>query len=121
MIDTESGLFSKQQGDPSSDDLATRQWAEWRASRRRLIQMGAFAGGAIAAGGALTFASPLARSVSAQDAPAAGGTLAMSLADDDVQSFDPIIPSDNMSIWTMLLIYDTLIRVGPDGNSLEPG
>ena len=50
-----------------------------------------------------------------------GGTISMSLADDDVQNFDPIIPTDNMSIWTMLLIYDTLIRVGPDGNSLEPG
>ena len=26
-----------------------------------------------------------------------------------------------MSIWTMLLIYDQVIRVGPDGLSLEPG
>jgi len=26
-----------------------------------------------------------------------------------------------MSIWTMLLIYDQLIRVAPDGQSLEPG
>lgn len=50
-----------------------------------------------------------------------GGSVSMSLADDDVQSFDPIVPFDNMSIWTMLLIYDQLIRVGPDGLSLEPG
>ncbi|MER3486522.1 MAG: ABC transporter substrate-binding protein, partial [Chloroflexota bacterium] len=37
------------------------------------------------------------------------------------QNFDPPVPIDNMSIWTMLLIYDQLIRVGPDGQSLEPG
>jgi peptide/nickel transport system substrate-binding protein len=45
----------------------------------------------------------------------------MSLADDDVTTFDPIIPFDNMAIWTMLLLYDQVIRVGPDGLSLEPG
>ncbi len=45
----------------------------------------------------------------------------MSLADADVRSFDPFPVFDNMSIWTMLLIYDQLIRVGPDGQSLEPG
>jgi peptide/nickel transport system substrate-binding protein len=50
-----------------------------------------------------------------------GGSLAMSLADSDVQNFDPIVPTDNMSIWTMLLIYEQLIRVSPDGASLEPG
>lgn len=106
---------------PADADLATRQWAEWRASRRGLLKTGAFAGLGIAAAGALPVASPFVRSAAAQDTPKSGGSIAMSLADDDVQNFDPIIPTDNMSIWTMLLIYDTLIRVGPDGNSLEPG
>jgi len=31
------------------------------------------------------------------------------------------VPPDNMSIWTMLLFYEQLIRVTPDGLSLEPG
>ena len=45
----------------------------------------------------------------------------MSLADDDVASFDPIVPFDNMSIWTMLLIYDQVIRVDVAGTGLEGG
>ncbi|MBA3451251.1 MAG: ABC transporter substrate-binding protein, partial [Chloroflexia bacterium] len=64
----------------------------------------------------------LAAAPARQDAtPRSGGTLAMSLADSDVTSFDPPAPPDNMSIWTMLLFYEQLIRVAPDGVSLEPG
>jgi peptide/nickel transport system substrate-binding protein len=55
-----------------------------------------------------------------RSAPRSGGTLRMSLADADVQSFDPIVPSDNMSIWTMLLMYDQLVRTGKDGASVTP-
>jgi peptide/nickel transport system substrate-binding protein len=66
-------------------------------------------------------ARPQAALAAAQDAPVMGGSVSMSLADDDVTSFDPIVPFDNMSIWTMLLIYDQLIRVGPDGLALEGG
>jgi len=98
----------------------TSQWAEWEFSRRTLFRT-SFAGlaaAAVANGGLLP------RAVAAQDdegTPVMGGSLSMSLADDDVQSFDPIVPTDNMSIWTMLLVYDQLIRVAPDGKSLEPG
>lgn len=107
---------------PADRDEADRQWAAWRSSRRRLLKMGAFAGAGLALGGVTAGPGALSRSAAAQDGePKMGGSLSMSLADDDVQNFDPIIPTDNMSIWTMLLIYDTLIRVGPDGNSLEPG
>lgn len=53
--------------------------------------------------------------------PKTGGSLSMSLADADPQNFDPIIPTDNMSIWTMLLFYDQVLRVAPDGVSIEPG
>src|SRR5215213_6540270 len=102
----------------SDEELAARQWAEWRLSRRRLLQSSGFAAGALTLGGL----RPFVRTGAAQDAePKLGGSIAMSLADDDVQNFDPIIPNDNMSIWTMLLIYDQLIRVGADGTSLEPG
>ncbi len=105
----------------ANPELAASQWAEWKSDRRHLLKMGAFAGGAIVAAGALGNVGPLVGTALAQDTPKAGGSITMSLADDDVQNFDPIIPTDNMSIWTMLLIYDTLIRVGPDGASLEPG
>lgn len=106
---------------PDRAALEIAQWAEWKANRRRLLKAGVFASSAMAfAGfGATRFVAPAA---SAQEAePKMGGSLAMSLADDDVQSFDPIIVSDNMGIWTMLLIYDQLIRVAADGVSLEPG
>jgi len=49
-----------------------------------------------------------------------GGKLSMSLADQDATSFDPIIPTDNMSIWTMVLFYSQVVRNGPDGASVEP-
>ncbi len=101
--------------------LAERQWAEWRATRRGLLKSAGLTAGALTIGGGAVLASPAAR-VGAQDGePKYGGSIAMSLADDDVTTFDPIIPFDNMAIWTMLLIYDQVIRVGPDGLSLEPG
>jgi peptide/nickel transport system substrate-binding protein len=53
--------------------------------------------------------------------PVLGGKISMSLADADVLTFDPIASSDNMSIWTDLLIYDQLMRVSADGMALEPG
>src|SRR4051794_21899164 len=39
----------------------------------------------------------------------------------DAESLDPIATSDNTSIWSQLLIYDTLIRPAKDGIKLEPG
>lgn len=102
-------------------ELAAQQWAQWRSSRRRFLGQAGAAAGALALSGTV-FGTQLQGVAAAQDdAPVMGGSLSMSLADDDVQSFDPIVPFDNMSIWTMLLIYDQLIRVGPDGLSLEGG
>ncbi|HEU0113242.1 MAG TPA: ABC transporter substrate-binding protein [Thermomicrobiales bacterium] len=105
---------------PTDPDLAERQWAEWRTTRRRLLQMGIVGGGLALAG--LGGPSPLAPApAAAQDEqPKDGGTITMSLADQDVTSFDPPMPPDNMSIWTMLLFYDQLLRPAPDGKSLEP-
>ena len=39
----------------------------------------------------------------------------------DAELLDPIATSDNTSIWSQLLIYDTLIRPAKDGVKLEPG
>jgi peptide/nickel transport system substrate-binding protein len=72
----------------------------------------------LGAGGRLPVVSAASTS---QDEPKSGGAITMSLADQDVTTFDPPVPPDNMSIWTMLLFYEQLIRVAPDGLSLEPG
>lgn len=104
---------------PVDRQQAAQQWAQWRTSRRRFLGQAGAAAGALALSGNIFAARP--QPAAAQDGPVLGGSVSMSLADDDVQSFDPIVPFDNMSIWTMLLIYDQLIRVGPDGLSLEPG
>jgi peptide/nickel transport system substrate-binding protein len=107
---------------PPDEAVAARQWAEWRLSRRRLLEAGAFGGaavGAFAVGGGTRIG---ARRTAAQEAePKSGGSLSMSLADADASNFDPPIPIDNMAIWTMLLFYDQLVRVAPDGVSIEPG
>src|SRR5215207_7391760 len=106
---------------PKDAQLAARQWAEWRASRRQLIKMGAFGGAGFAAAGLLPYAG-LTTSTLAQDSePVMGGTVSMSLADSDATSFDPPVPVDNMSIWTMLLFYDQLVRVNAEGTAVEPG
>jgi len=39
----------------------------------------------------------------------------------DPVSLDPIATSDNGSIWTQLLIFDTLVRPDKSGEKLEPG
>ncbi len=40
---------------------------------------------------------------------------------EDALTLDPIASSDNPSIWTELLVYDTLVRPSTDGTKLEPG
>jgi len=50
----------------------------------------------------------------------AGGTLKFGMIEDAI-SLDPIIPSDNESIWTQLLIFDQLVRTGVNGTEVEPG
>ncbi len=105
---------------PADQELADRQWAEWRATRRGILKAAGISAGALTFAGGATIGRPT-RSAAQDGEPKYGGSVAMSLADDDVTTFDPIIPFDNMAIWTMLLIYDQVIRVGPDGLSLEPG
>jgi peptide/nickel transport system substrate-binding protein len=100
------------------DELAERQWDEWFLTRRHLLRAGAFA---LAGGAALRGLGPLAH-VGAQDqaTPKPGGKIAMTLYT-DVFSFDPPVPSDNPSIWTMLNVYDQLTRVAPGSREIEPG
>jgi peptide/nickel transport system substrate-binding protein len=55
----------------------------------------------------------------AADAPKRGGTLVMA-RNSDIVSFEPVVPSDNMSIWAKLLIFQMLARTTPSGDSVEP-
>src|SRR5947208_16820935 len=85
---------------PEDRRLAERQWAEWRTTRRHLLQIGAFGSAGLALGlGAgqripIAAAAPLAQ----DEQPKPGGTIAMSLADQDVTSFDPPVPPDHLTI-----------------------
>jgi len=98
------------------DELAGRQWAEWRFTRRHLLKAGAFA----MAGSALVGPGRSFQRAAAQAEPQAGGKVSMTLYT-DVFSFDPPVPSDNPSIWTMLNVYDQLTRVAPGAEKVEPG
>jgi peptide/nickel transport system substrate-binding protein len=106
---------------PTDPELAERQWAEWRASRRHFLKSAGCAAGAFCLAGGSLIALPSRRAAAQEGEPKMGGSISMSLADDDVSSFDPIVPFDNMSIWTMLLIYDQIIRVDAEGTGLEGG
>jgi peptide/nickel transport system substrate-binding protein len=44
----------------------------------------------------------------------------MTLDTQDISTLDPVLPSDNSSIWTILNLYDQLFRVAKDGQSVEP-
>ncbi|MGI8486661.1 MAG: ABC transporter substrate-binding protein [Thermomicrobiales bacterium] len=98
-------------------DLYTAQTSNWHISRRQLLKTGAFAGAMFVAGSSTP---GIVRTAVAQDTtPKPGGSVRMGIVA-DVQSFDPPIPGDNMSIWTMLNIYDQVVRVGKDGLSVDP-
>ncbi|MFC3058687.1 ABC transporter substrate-binding protein [Paenirhodobacter populi] len=62
----------------------------------------------------------LATTMSLAGLAAQAETLRMAMGYDPV-SLDPIATSDNGSIWTQLLIYDTLVRPDATGEKLEPG
>jgi len=53
------------------------------------------------------------------EAPQRGGTLIMARVA-DIQTWDPTIPNDNMSIWAQLLVYDQLVQSSADGKGIVP-
>ncbi|HET7410837.1 MAG TPA: ABC transporter substrate-binding protein, partial [Paracoccaceae bacterium] len=48
------------------------------------------------------------------------GDFRLALSQDAI-SLDPVVTSDNPSIWAQLLLYDTLVRPSADGTELGPG
>jgi len=81
-----------------------------------IVAAGALAATLAASGGAGALA---AAHKAAALKPVHGGTLILARAEDAV-SFDPIVPSDNGSIWTMLLIYEQLVRPNSAGTGVTP-
>ncbi len=49
-----------------------------------------------------------------------GGELVFARSEEPL-TLDPITPGDNGSIFTIVQIFDTLVRVGPTGNEVEAG
>jgi peptide/nickel transport system substrate-binding protein len=95
-------------GDPIRND------ARLQVSRRWVLAATSGLAGLAAAG--LPIASPSAR---ADDTPQKGGKVKLGRVA-DVMSFDPVFPTDNMSIWAKLLVFQMLIRSDPTGTKLEP-
>jgi peptide/nickel transport system substrate-binding protein len=58
-------------------------------------------------------------SAQAAETPKRGGKLVMA-RNGDVVSFEPVVPSDNMSIWAKLLIFQMLVRTNPAGDGVVP-
>lgn len=52
--------------------------------------------------------------------PKSGGVLQVAWYEEP-QSLDPIVPSDNQSIWTIANLFEQLVRVNADGSGIEPG
>jgi len=52
--------------------------------------------------------------------PKSGGRLVMTLDVKPISTLDPVVPSDNSAIWTVLNLYDQLFRVSKDAQSVEP-
>ncbi|MED4584357.1 ABC transporter substrate-binding protein [Brevibacillus choshinensis] len=64
-------------------------------------------------------ATPAPGNAGDDNTPKPGGILKLARAQ-DLSNLDPIVPGDNMTIWTLLLMYDQLVRVSADGNGIEP-
>src|SRR5437588_4389845 len=87
-------------------------------SRRAFLRLTGMGAAAVAAGSpALTQAAE--RLAGSTGSPRRGGALRLGNTA-DVASFEPYAVSDNVSIWTMLLMYDQLTRPTKDGLSVEP-
>jgi len=98
-----------------SEDHPTNRETLYRLSRRRLLAATSSLAGLALSGLALPFSAQLARA----DTPQKGGTLKLGRVADAV-SFDPVFPTDNMSIWAKLLIFQMLLRSDETGTKLVP-
>jgi peptide/nickel transport system substrate-binding protein len=66
------------------------------------------------------FASSAVAGVRRIEAPVRGGVLRMA-RNEEAQSFDPIVPGDNGSIYSIQQIFDQLTRINPSSTYIAPG
>jgi len=55
-----------------------------------------------------------------ENTPQPGGILRFA-RNHDITSFDPIDSTANLAIWTLLNMFDQLVRLSPSGDGIEPG
>src|SRR4051812_10810200 len=88
------------------DELAARQWAEWRLTRRHLLRSGSLAGGALALGGFGAAPRSLLHTAAAQEQPKPGGKLVVrGFLEDLGEGFDPVNNSQAQSWWNCSHVY----------------
>lgn len=87
-------------------------------SRATLIK-GAAASGALLAMPAVTGRAAAAQVRASAVTPVRGGTLRMA-RNEEPQSFDPVIPGDNGSIYTIQQIFNQLTRINMESNFVAP-
>jgi peptide/nickel transport system substrate-binding protein len=73
-----------------------------------------------AAGGVLITSSPQLDDRLGRGSATRGGVLKMA-RNEEAQSFDPIVPGDNGSIYTIQQIFDQLTRINNDSTFVSPG
>jgi len=86
-------------------------------TRADLLRRAAASGVVIALPG---FASSAVAGVRRIEAPVRGGVLRMA-RNEEAQSFDPIVPGDNGSIYSIQQIFDQLTRINPSSTYIAPG
>jgi len=94
--------------------------ASWRMSRRRFLQTAGMAAGAGALGPILAACSSPSSGGSSSSAPATSGGDLVIARTADPTSLDPSPVFDNEAIWTVLMLYDCLYTVKPDGQGSLP-
>src|SRR5215470_5772111 len=86
-------------------------------TRADLLRRAAVGGAVIAVP---SFASSAVAAVERIDAPVRGGVLRMA-RNEEAQSFDPIVPGDNGSIYSIQQIFDQLTRINSSSSYIAPG
>jgi peptide/nickel transport system substrate-binding protein len=102
---------------PATDAIATTRVGEIMPRLKGIVLTSALA--AVLSLASFAAVAPGAAVAGSGGRPVHGGTLVLAREEDAI-SFDPIVPTDNGSIWTMLLIYEQLVRPNPQGTGVEP-
>ena len=89
-------------------------------TRPELLRRAAAGGAVLALPGLPSAAAAAGRRLDSAGGPVRGGILKMA-RNEEAQSFDPIVPGDNGSIYSMQQIFDQLTRLNHDSSFIAPG